>query len=95
MRGGVRRARQPNSDFHEAPAAPGWHLPPRTPPRLKAMWELPVPYRQRALIRARETQTRNGCGARVPTVGRQSAFTLTPGRWRRALLSSLIKWGVK
>lgn len=59
MRGGVRRARQlrfPQKCCSRlAPTAPH-------PSRLKAMWELPVPYRQRALIRARETQTRNGCG---------------------------------
>lgn len=54
MRGGVGTTPQPNSAFHEASAAPGWHPPPRTPPRLKATWELPVPYRQRALIRARD-----------------------------------------
>lgn len=51
VRGGVGTTPQPNSAFHVAPAAPGWHPPPRTPPRLKATRELPVPYRQRALIR--------------------------------------------
>ena len=85
-----RKTPQPNSAFLEAPAAAGWSL------RARGHAGFRVPYRQGALIRDwRGRRPGSGCAAGVPTVGCQSAFTLIPGRRRRALLSSFIAWRIK